>query len=452
MRACGNRIAGTIAGSGRYRRWNSKGAAQLSTEEWLKAISIPVFTGVTGWLINWTGLIMLFSPVRFHGFQLPGLRELASLLPRKLQQVPGVMHGAVGWQGVIPSRAGKMGSIWTDKAIAKLGTAQEFYRQLEPQKMAGHIVSVFEPQVPPIVDRIMRRNDPELWRDVPPRGKQAVYRRVHEQLPDIVEQITDEIGAYIDQLLDPKLMIVDHFVGNPGLANKVFRDIGKRELRLMVNFGFVFGFLFGIPMAAINEVVKEWWLLPIMAVIVGWVTNLLGIWLIFEPAEPKRFGPMRLHGLFVRRQAEVAEVYADIIANDVVTLENIGDFLLRGPRSDRTRQMLEDAMGPAIDRAVGALEPAVRVAVGPRSYDSIRDSFATETAEHTMAGFQDPEFSRQQSKKLRELLADRVRDLPFRDFVEMLRSGFKEDEWMLYAHGAIMGLGEAFIHLGLFGV
>ena len=37
------------------------------------------------------------------------------------------------------------------------------------------------------------------------------------------------------------------------------------------------------------------------------------------------------------------------------------------------------------------------------------------------------------------------------DFVEMLRSAFKEDEWMLYLHGAVMGLAGGFIHLGLFG-
>jgi hypothetical protein len=34
----------------------------------------------------------------------------------------------------------------------------------------------------------------------------------------------------------------------------------------------------------------------------------------------------------------------------------------------------------------------------------------------------------------------------------MLRSAIKEDEWMLYAHGAIMGAAGGFIHLAIFGV
>jgi hypothetical protein len=34
--------------------------------------------------------------------------------------------------------------------------------------------------------------------------------------------------------------------------------------------------------------------------------------------------------------------------------------------------------------------------------------------------------------------------------VEMLRSAFREDEWMLYLHGAVMGFVGGLIHLGIF--
>ncbi len=423
----------------------------MSASDWVRLITIPFFTGAIGWLINWTGLIMLFNPVEFHGFRIPGLQELSTLLPRKLQEIPGIMQGGVGWQGIVPARAAKMGSIAVDKAIAKLGTPGEFYQQLEPDEIAEHIVAMFRPEVPAMVDRTMRREHPGLWQNVPPRAKQAVYTRVQEQLPEIVRQITDEIGLYIDQLLDPKLMVIDHFQRNPALVNRIFRDVGQRELRLMVNFGFLFGFLFGIPVAIIDHFAHEWWLLPILGVIVGWVTNLLGMYVIFEPVEERRIGPFKLHGLFLRRQNEVADVYAGIIADDVVTLENIGNFLLDGPRGDRTRQMLEEAMGPAIDRAAGPARAAVRVAVGTREYDSIRESVAQEAAGYTMTPFRDPDFSRAQSDKIRRLFAERTRELAPRDFVEMLRAAIREDEWMLYLHGAVMGLAGGIIHVLIFG-
>ncbi|WP_278258557.1 hypothetical protein [Nocardioides convexus] len=178
----------------------------------------------------------------------------------------------------------------------------------------------------------------------------------------------------------------------------------------MVAFGFIFGFLLGIPVAIIDQTWHIWWLLPLLGVFVGWTTNLLGMWLIFDPPEAKRILGIKVQGLFLRRQDECAEVYARIIAEDVITLERIGDFLMDGPRGDRTRQMIATAMRPAIDKAAGPLRGAVNVAMGGRRYDSIKDSFAMEAVGRTITPFRDAEFSRQQSEKIRVLIARRTKE------------------------------------------
>jgi hypothetical protein len=421
-------------------------------DHWVHLVSVPLFTGVIGWLINWSGLWMLFAPVRFRGFQVAGLREVAGVLPRKVQEVPGLLQGGLGWQGIVPARAAKMGSIAVDKAIAKLGTPSEFYQQLEPDKIAEHIVAVFSPEIPELVDNVMRAEHPRLWRDLPQPVRGAIVDRVRVQLPTVVGKVTDEIGVHIDELLDPKLMVIEHFRANPALVVRVFRDVGQRELNLMVLFGFVFGFLLGIPVAVVDALLHQWWLLPVLGVVVGWVTNLLGMWLIFEPAEPRRVLGVKVHGLFPRRQEQAAEVYADIIADDVITLERIGDFLLEGPHGDKTRKMLATALRPAIDHAAGPARGAVRVAVGAQRFDTIRDSVTREAVGRTLTPFKDPVFSQQQASKIRDLVSRRTKELPPADFVEMMRAAIKEDEWMLYAHGAIMGAAGGFLHLALFGV
>jgi hypothetical protein len=419
---------------------------------WLHILTIPVFTGVIGWLINWSGLWMLFEPTRFHGVHVRGLKQLARALPRKVQEIPGLLEGGLGWQGIVPARAAKMGSIAVDKVIAKVGTPKDFYDQLEPEKIAEHIVTVFEPDLPQLIDDIMRREQPRLWRDLPAWGKQAVVTRVQAQLPRVVRNVTDEIGEHIDQLLDPKIMVIEHFRENPDLVVSIFREVGRRELRLMVTFGFVFGFALGVPVAVLDHWFGEWWLLPLLGIVVGWTTNKLGMWLIFEPLEPRRILGVTVHGLFLRRQDEAAEVYARSIAEDVITLERIGDFLMNGPRGDRTRQLLARALRPAIDDAAGPLLPVVRVAVGSRQFERIREGIAVEAVGRTDLAFRDPEFSRQQGERLRVLFARRTKELAPADFVEMMRSAFREDEWMLYAHGAVMGFAGGVLHLLLFGV
>jgi uncharacterized membrane protein YheB (UPF0754 family) len=266
-----------------------------------------------------------------------------------------------------------------------------------------------------------------------------------------VHTVTDEIGANIDQLLDVKLMVIRQMEANPALVNRIFLEVGRRELRFIINFGFFFGFVLGIPMVFITQALPYWWVLPLGGVVIGYTTNWLALWMIFEPIEPRRVGPFTLQGLFLRRQPEASDVYAGIIADDIVTLSNIGEELLGGPRSDRTRQMIETAMHPAVDRAVGVARPAVRVAVGTREYDAIRASVAVEAVDYTMTPLTDPEFNRRQSSAVRALIASRMRELPAQDFAEMLRSAMREDEWLLLLHGAVLGFGAGVLHLLIFG-
>jgi hypothetical protein len=144
-------------------------------------------------------------------------------------------------------------------------------------------------------------------------------------------------------------------------------------------------------------------------------------------------------------------VYASIVADQILTVSEFGHELLHGPRSDRTRALIESAMRPAIDRAAGPLRSAVRVAVGPREYEAIRHAFATEPVDTMMLPLSDPEFSATQSASIRKLIADRMREMAPEDFANMLRTATREDEWLLLLHGAVLGLAGGLIHLGIFG-
>jgi uncharacterized membrane protein YheB (UPF0754 family) len=418
----------------------------------LSLITIPLFTGAIGYVTNWSGVWMLFYPVRFRGFKLPGLAAFANLLPRRIRQIPGVGQGGIGWQGIVPSRAAKMGSIAVDKGIAKLGGAADFYEQLDSEAIAEHILATARGEIYDLVERIMERERPQLWHDLPPRLRAAVHARVEEQLPEIVRSITEQIGAHIDQLVDLKLMVIHRIEAHPELANRIFLEVGRKELRFIVNFGFFFGFLLGVPTAFLTVLVlTQWWVLPIAGVLIGYTTNLIGIRMIFEPVRPRRVGSLTVQGLFLKRQPEVAGVYADIIADDIVTMSNMADDLLHGPNSDRTRQMIEVVLHPAVDRAVGRTRPAVRAAVGRREYDAIRSSVAVEAADYTVAPLADAEFNREQSAGVRAFVAARMREMSPADFSEMLRTAMREDEWLLYLHGAVLGFGAGLLHLAIFG-
>ena len=140
----------------------------------LSLITIPLFTGAIGYVTNWSGVWMLFYPVRFAGIRVPGLAPLANVMPRRIQQIPGLGQGGLGWQGIVPSRAAKMGSIAVDKGLSKLGGPGDFYRQLNPEAIAAQILATARGEIYDVVERIMERERPQLWHDLPPRVRSAV--------------------------------------------------------------------------------------------------------------------------------------------------------------------------------------------------------------------------------------------------------------------------------------
>jgi uncharacterized membrane protein YheB (UPF0754 family) len=415
-------------------------------------ISIPLFTGVIGYLTNWTGVLMLFKPIGFHGVTVPGLKLLFPLLPRRVRVLPLINYtGGLGWQGIVPSRADKMASIAVDKGLGKLGSIADFYRELEPDRIAEHLAVGAQAQIRGVVEQIMAQEDPQRWHDLPPVIKEAVHARVKQQLPAIVRSITDEIGANVDQLIDAKLMVIRYFSAHPQLLNELFLIIGKKELRFMQNFGFYFGFPMGFVLFGVLQVFPHWYVLPVGGVIIGWVVNYIGITMIFEPVFPKRWVPWR-QGLLIKRQLEVTELYAQMVSEKVITLQNIGTELLYGPRSDRTMQMLEDTLRPAVDKAIGPAWAAVRVVIGPNEYDQIRASVASEATQFAPIAFNDAEFNKRQSTKIYAFVCSQMQKMGPDDFVEMLRSAIKQDEWLLFVHGGALGLLAGFVHLAIFGV
>ncbi|MBT2267882.1 DUF445 domain-containing protein [Rhodococcus erythropolis] len=415
-------------------------------------ITIPLFTGIIGYITNWSGVLMLFAPINFHGIKVPGLKLLFPFLPRRVQVIPAITSdGRFGWQGIVPSRAEKMASIAVDKSLAKVGSIADFYRVLDPDSIAEHLVNISRSEVRGVVTRIMTAENPQLWHNLPTSVKEAVFRKVEDDLPASVRMITDRIEEDIDEFIDAKLMVIRYLSSHPKLLNDIFRTMGNKELRFMQNFGFYFGFPMGFVLVGILHLVPQWWVLPIGGVIIGYIVNYLGITMIFEPITPSRWVPWR-QGLFLKRRTEIIAGYAKTLADHVVTLENIGTELLEGPRSDRTRRMLDQVLRESVDDAAGWAKSVVKMTVGSQSYKRLPSLATTEVLDLYPRVFEDAEFAENQSEKIRVFVTERMSILSPEDFSELLRSAVKQDEWLLFVHGAVLGSFAGFLHLAIFGV
>lgn len=70
-------------------------------------------------------------------------------------------------------------------------------------------------------------------------------------------------------------------------------------------------------------------LLPIIASVIGWFTNYIAIKMLFHPREPKKFLGLTIHGVFPKRQAQVAQRIGNLVATELLSAEEIKATLSR---------------------------------------------------------------------------------------------------------------------------
>lgn len=403
----------------------------LSHPDLWKYLSIPVVAAFVGWGTNWLAIQLMFVPKEFVGYQ--------PLL--------------LGWQGVIPSKAEKMAKVVVEKGLAALANVGEVYGEIDRELLASKLVKVMDQRIVEYIDELMIAENATLWENLPNNVRTNIYKNVRKQLPTMAMTMLDEIGNDIDELFDLEHMVVEKLTNNKELLNRIFQEAGESEFKFIINSGIYFGGLFGLFQMAVWYFFPEWWILPLFGLLVGYLTNVIALKVIFEPLEPIKIGPYQLQGLFLKRQPEVARVLCRITTQEVITINNILHAMLTGPKSERTKKMIQSHVRKSIDETaswgvMGVGKPLVRAFMGTQNYIDLKvraADMALSIAEDELAHNQ--AFSAGQHEIIETLLRTRMESLSSSEFQEILRPAFKEDEWKLIIVGAVLGLTAGFLQL-----
>ncbi|MDN5858531.1 MAG: hypothetical protein L0H84_07895 [Pseudonocardia sp.] len=427
----------------------------------IDVVSFPIFSAIAGLLTNWTGVLMMFAPTRFTGFYVPGLKTLFPFLPRKLQILPTFAPGGIlGFQGFIPARAEKMASLMVDKAVSKIGSVHDFYRVLDPDAIAAHVATHGKDLFRPLVDDLISREHPQLWRDMTPRMKEIVYSRVEAKIPEISRTAFARIGDNVDQLVDVKLLAVGHLRRHPELLKDIFYGMGAPELRFMVRSG-ILGAPMGLLLALYLHVhdsipiiglIPHWLVILVAAAFIGIAVNVIAIKVVFTPGEPQpRYKYLWKHAKLAKRQPQAAADLGHAFAYQVITMPNVTRELVRGPRGDRTSVLIQDVLSKEVAGIMGPLSSISRAIVGSSEFEKIQSGAGTAVLEVAPDVVQEATFSKRQAEKIHDFCAEKLRALPPGQFMDMLYSAIEQDAWLLYAHGGILGIVVGAAHLVIFG-
>lgn len=396
----------------------------FTTPEFWQYLSIPVIAALIGWTTNWLAIKMTFYPLEFVG------------------QPP-----LLGWQGIIPSKARKMAAISVDATISKIGTVQEIFQQIDPKVLATHIVNSVDSRIEEYVDEMMLREYPTFWENLPSSARTMVYDRVRKSTPQLVDNLVEDVSANIEDLLDIKGMVIDRLAEDKRLLNRIFLECGEVEFRFIVNSGLYFGFLFGLIQMTVWYFYQSWWVLPFFGLLVGWATNWIALNVIFRPLFEKKVGPFRIQGLFLKRQPEVAESFCHIVTHEILTVGNIINAILNGPKGERARNMVKKHIKPLVDETAGMGKALTQMAFGPTGFATLKKQVGEKAIEISQTSFNNPVFEQDRARAVESIMVERMVALSSEEFQDLLRPCFQEDEIKLILVGAFLGMAAGFCQL-----
>ncbi len=389
-----------------------------------KYISIPFVAAIVGWATNWVAIQLTFYPVKFFG-------------------IPPWF----GWQGIIPRKGRKMASIVVENTLDRISTIQEIFDEFEPSKIAHQVIKVVDLRIEELTDDIMSERNAVLWENLPNTLKNRAYSRARRQLPELMDNLIDDMHANIEDLVDPKELIIKQLSNDPDLLNRVFWECGETEFKFVVNSGLVFGFLFGIVQMFVWWYHKDWVILPAFGLFVGLATNWLALNLIFRPLKPTKLTPWgpTIQGLFLSRQDAVSEVYCRIVTTEILTIGHIMNEIFFGPKADRAKAMLKRHIRPIVDG--GVIKTVTQLAVGVEGFVDLKRAIEEKTLQISLISMEDPLFSKERGKVVEKMFRERMQAMSSEEFQDLLRPAFQEDEWILITLGGVLGLMAGFAQL-----
>ncbi len=388
--------------------------------QWVDLL-IPLISAIVGWGTNVLALKMTFYPLEFVGWQ---TKKGFPIL---------------GWQGIIPSKGAEMASKTVDMITGKLIDVEEQFARINPKVVAKEM----EPRMLDLTREIMEEamsQEVPLWRLLGQKQKELIFQRAAAEIPKVTEEIMEDVKNNITDIFNLKKMAVDHLTKNKELTNRIFLEVGHKEFKFIEYSGLYFGFLFGVVQMLIWIPFGALWQLPLGGLVVGYLTNVLALRMIFTPAEPKYIGGLKVQGLFIKRQKEVSKAYGKIVADNIMTMPNIFDAMFEGTASDRLTEIINEHVEESVEQTAGLSSALIRITSGSDSFDRIKAiacrRFIDEIPEHIHLIF---DYAKQ-ALDIEHTLHQKMANLPPEDFVGFLRPVFQADEWKLILVGAILGM------------
>ncbi|HXB42672.1 MAG TPA: DUF445 family protein [Puia sp.] len=127
----------------------------------------------------------------------------------------------------------------------------------------------------------------------------------------------------------------------------------------------------------------KWWFytIPVISAFIHWLTIWMALKMLFHPRKPKKFLWLTLHGVFPKRQQQIAESLGKIVGQELLSFDDIEKTITNPENVQRILPLAEQHIDHFLRTKLKESMPIISMFIGDKTITQLKTVFMKELEE-----------------------------------------------------------------------
>ncbi|MEC9123627.1 MAG: DUF445 family protein [Verrucomicrobiota bacterium] len=191
------------------------------------------------------------------------------------------------------------------------------------------------------------------------------------------------------------------------------------------------------------------YLLPVIAALIGWVTNYLAVKMLFHPKLPIRLMGISIQGVFPKRQGQLAEKLGALVDQELFSVEEVSKKIKELSTSPRTMDQIGKRIERTIREKLVKSFPMLSMFLSDGMVTKVTETFKEELRDFMAQSADDLSTKLERELDVRKMVREKVEAFSTEKLEEILVSLMKKEFRFIELVGALLGFLIGCLQVGL---
>ena len=184
---------------------------------------------------------------------------------------------------------------------------------------------------------------------------------------------------------------------------------------------------------------KELCLIPFVGALIGWVTNLLAVKMLFRPRKVRSFLGIKFHGVFPKRKAALAKKVGELVSTELLSSKQVIDALKKKAGSTEAVERIIQKVENFLTKKVLDALPVLTLAFTPDILSKVRRIFITDFGPLASEIVDSIGQGLEMELDVHQIVEEKINSFSDRKFEELLLKLMKKEFRFIELIGAVIG-------------